>query len=181
MVAREKVCGREGNSMKILQAKEMMKAMRGAFIRVGIAVPGLLLYMWILPIFIDVPRFFYTIVIVTIVLIIYLSGIFPSIKIYCTHWIKYGDGRVIIKRARKELVNGRPAGKWKIGEEEFLLEDMEKLFRYIYEETGIKFQEAYIQAVEDEEKVNFERDGHAGRESSWQTTGVQHDEGKESD
>lgn len=152
------------------------------------------------------------IVIVTIVLIIYLSGIFPSIKIYCTHWIKYGDGRVIIKRARKGLVNGRPAGKWKIGEEEFLLEDlkscgmsllvlgecvefnpimrygiskecffqlkngkrlgrevkyyapedMEELFRYIYEEVGIKFQEADIQAVEGEEEVNFERGGHAG-------------------
>lgn len=177
--------------MKILRAQEMMKAMHNALVRVGIGVPGLLLYMWILPLFMDVPRLFYGFVLVTIVLLVYLSGVCPGIKIYCAHWIKYGDGKVIIKRLRKDLVNGRPVGKWKKEEEEFLLEElescgvslpvlgeyvefhpimrhgvskecffqlkdgrrlgsemkyylpeeMEGLFRYIYEETGIVFQE----------------------------------------
>lgn len=189
----------EKKSMKILHAKGMIEARRETFIKTGMTVLGLLLYMWILPLFISQSTFFYIIVIITIILSIYLSGICPCIKIYCTHWIKYGNGKVIIKRVRKELVNGRPEGKWKKEEEEFLLEDLvscgmslpvlgeyvefnpimrggiskecffqlkngkrlgceieyytsedlEGLFRFIYEETGVKLQENYVPA-EDE-------------------------------
>lgn len=177
--------------MKELQANGIKKEIRAAADRLKIAVPGLLLYMIITPFFMNVPRLLYAICIIVMVYCIYRSGICPCIKIYCTHWIKYGDGKVIIKRARKELVNGRPVGKWKREEEEFLLEDLEscgmslpvlgeyvefnpvmrygiskecffqlkngkklgcevkyyvpedleELFRYIYEGTGIIFQE----------------------------------------
>ena len=183
--------GKRGNGMKILYTGEVMKAIRRAAVRLGIIVPGLLLCMWILPIFMYVPRFLNITFMFTMIYCIYRTGIFPCTKIYCTHWIKYGNGRVIIKRVRKEYVNGRPAGKWKKEEEEFLLEDldscgismsvleeyvefnpimkngiskecffqlkngkrlgcemkfylpeqMEELFRYIYDETGIEFQE----------------------------------------
>lgn len=180
--------------MKVLQAERMRKGIWEAAGRLKIAVPGLLLYMIIAPVLMYVPRLLYIVCIVGMAYCIYRSGICPCIKIYCTHWIKYGDGKVIIKRARKELVNGRPAGKWKGEEEEFLLEDLEscgmslpvlgeyvefnpimkygiseecffqlkngkrlgcevkyyaaedldELFRYIYEETGIIFQEKEI-------------------------------------
>lgn len=191
MVAGGKAYRRKrGEDMKVIQAKEMMKAMHNALIRVGLVVPGLLLYMWILPVFMEVPRIFYAIVLLAIVVVVYRSGVCPGIRIYCTHWMKYGDGKVVIKRLRKELINGRPTGRWKSGEEEFLLKDLEscgvslpvlgeyveyhpimsygvskecffqlkngkmqgnemryylpeemdELFRYIYEETGIVFQ-----------------------------------------
>ena len=140
---------------------------------------------------------------------IYRTGICPCIKIYCTHWIKYGNGKVIIKRARKDYVNGRPAGKWEIGEEEFLLEDLDscgmslpvleryvefnpimkngnseecffqlkngkrlgcemkfylqedldELFRYIYEEAGIEFQETSGQALGSEKETEYLKAG----------------------
>lgn len=180
--------------MKVLQAERIRKEIWEAAGRLKIAVPGLLLYMIIAPVLMYVPRLLYIVCIVGMAYCIYRSGICPCIKIYFTHWIKYGDGKVIIKRARKELVNGRPAGKWKREEEEFLLEDLEscgmslpvlgeyvefnpvmrygiskecffqlnngkklgceveyyaaedldELFRYIYEETGIIFQEKEI-------------------------------------
>ena len=112
-----------------------------------------------------------------------------GIKIYRTHWIKYGDGKVTIRRVSKKRVNGRPVGKWENREDTFLLEEIEsfglswlvlghlleyhdgrkieteyffklksgkmigfeigyytrnqdkEFRRYIYENTGIKFQE----------------------------------------
>lgn len=174
--------------MKVLHAKGMMRTMQGVFIQLGITIFCLLFYM----------RIFQIITIVGIILLIYLSGICPCIKIYCTHWIKYGNGRVVIKGARKDYVNGKPAGRWKNVSEEFMLEnldscgmslpvlgeyiefnpfkwkktgkecvfqlkngkklgfeikyyvpeDMDELFRYIYKETGIKFQDSYVLAEE---------------------------------
>lgn len=53
------------------------------------------------------------------------EGIYKGIKIYCTHWIKYGEGKVIIKRVSKDYVNGKPIGRWKNREDDFLLEDIE--------------------------------------------------------
>ncbi len=52
-------------------------------------------------------------------------GVYKGIKIYRTHWIKYGDGKVIIKRISKDRVNGRPTGKWQTREDEFLLEEID--------------------------------------------------------
>ncbi len=52
-------------------------------------------------------------------------GVYKGVKIYRTHWIKYGDGRVIIRRISKDRVNGRPTGKWQTREDEFLLEEID--------------------------------------------------------
>lgn len=54
-----------------------------------------------------------------------LLGAFLGIRTYCTHWIRYGNGKVVIKRVSKERVNGRPVGKWKNREDTFLLEEIE--------------------------------------------------------
>ena len=40
-----------------------------------------------------------------------LLGALASIRIYRTHWIRYGEGKIIIRRVSKERVNGRPVGK----------------------------------------------------------------------
>ena len=53
-------------------------------------------------------------------------GVFGGIRIYRTHWIKYGDGKVTIRRVSKDCINGgRPLGKWKNREDTFLLEEIE--------------------------------------------------------
>lgn len=125
------------------------------------------------------------------VLLLFVGAV-AGMRIYRTHWIKYGDGTIIVRRVSKELVNGRPVGKWQNREDTILLKDLEsygmsmkilgheveyhrsgakgprsiamewffqlkdgkvigfeatyytrwqakELFRYIYEETGIKF------------------------------------------
>lgn len=53
-----------------------------------------------------------------------LLGVFSG-KVHCTHWIKYGNGKVVIRRVSKECVNGRPVGKWESREDTFLLEEIE--------------------------------------------------------
>lgn len=118
-------------------------------------------------------------------------GIHSATRIYRTHWIKYGNGKVIIRRVSKEIVNDKPTGRWQDREDEILLDEIEsyglswtvlghsieydrrgitpsvqecffrlkegrwlgfemghymeqereELFHYIYEETGIKFQD----------------------------------------
>lgn len=50
---------------------------------------------------------------------------FWSIRMFCTHQIRYGNGKVVIKRVSKERVNGRPVGKWKNREDTFLLEEID--------------------------------------------------------
>ncbi len=60
--------------------------------------------------------------IISIVLI--MIGIITGLSIYCTHWIKYGNKSVIIKRVSKKSVNDRPIGKWEKREDEFLLEEL---------------------------------------------------------
>lgn len=67
---------------------------------------------------------------VGILLIIYsilliLIGAFGGIRIYCTHWIKYGNGKVVIRRVSKKCVNGRAVGKWENREDTFLLEEID--------------------------------------------------------
>ena len=52
------------------------------------------------------------------------------INIYRKNWIKYGEGKVIIRRVSKDLdystsMYGRPTGKWKSNEDEILLEEIE--------------------------------------------------------
>ncbi len=54
-----------------------------------------------------------------------LLGAFVGIRIYCTHWIRYGNESVVIKRVSKERINGRPVGKWKNREDTFLIEEIE--------------------------------------------------------
>lgn len=61
-----------------------------------------------------------------------LLGVFAGLRIYLTHWIRYGDGKVTIRRVSKERVNGRPSGKWENREDTFL--------RYLYESMGIALQ-----------------------------------------
>ncbi|MCM1083439.1 MAG: hypothetical protein NC393_04885 [Clostridium sp.] len=54
-----------------------------------------------------------------------LVGLFAGLRIYCTHWIQYGDGKVVIRRVSKDRINGRPIGKWKNREDTFLLEEID--------------------------------------------------------
>lgn len=54
-----------------------------------------------------------------------LFGVFAGLRIYRTHWIRYGDGKVTIRRVSKERVNGRPVGKWENREDTFLLEEID--------------------------------------------------------
>ncbi len=54
-----------------------------------------------------------------------LLGAFAGLRIYLTHWIRYGDGKVTIRRVSKERVNGRPVGKWENREDTFLLEEID--------------------------------------------------------
>lgn len=48
-----------------------------------------------------------------------------DIWVRSTHWVKYGEGKIIIRRVSKLMENGRPVGKWKDREDEFLLEQIE--------------------------------------------------------
>lgn len=54
-----------------------------------------------------------------------LLGVFAGLRIYLTHWIRYGDGKVTIRRVSKERVDGRPSGKWENREDTFLLEEID--------------------------------------------------------
>ena len=40
--------------------------------------------------------------------------IVPMYKSYRRHCISYGNGKIIIKRERKRVENGRPVGKWEV-------------------------------------------------------------------
>ncbi len=55
----------------------------------------------------------------------FLFFAYVGLKMYNTHWIKYGEGKIVIRRVSKERVNGRPVGKWKNREDAFLLEEIE--------------------------------------------------------
>ena len=46
----------------------------------------------------------------------------PRYRVNC---IWYGNGKIIIKRELKNIVNGRLVGKWEVKEDEFLLEEIE--------------------------------------------------------
>lgn len=46
-------------------------------------------------------------------------------RIYCTYWIRYGDGKIIVRRVSKKCMNGRVSRKWEKNEDEFLLEEIE--------------------------------------------------------
>ena len=54
-----------------------------------------------------------------------LLGVYMAIDVYCSNCIQYGNGRIIIKRRNKKIINGRPVGKWETKEDEFLLEEIE--------------------------------------------------------
>lgn len=54
-----------------------------------------------------------------------LLGVFAGFRIYCTHWIRYGNGEVTIRRVSKVRVDGRPVGKWENREDTFLLEEID--------------------------------------------------------
>jgi hypothetical protein len=58
-------------------------------------------------------------------ILLILVGAFGGLRIYCTHWIKYGNGKVVIRRVSKERVNGRAVGKWENREDTFLLEEID--------------------------------------------------------
>lgn len=42
-----------------------------------------------------------------------------------SHWIKYGNGKVVVRRVSRECVNDRPVGKWKKREDTFSVEEIE--------------------------------------------------------
>ena len=50
--------------------------------------------------------------------------IVPMYKDYRRHCISYGNGKIIIKRERKRVENGRPVGKWEVREDEIALRDI---------------------------------------------------------
>ena len=52
-------------------------------------------------------------------------GVYMVIDDYYSSCIQYGNGRIIIKRRNKKIVNSRPVGKWEVKEDEFLLEEIE--------------------------------------------------------
>ena len=58
-----------------------------------------------------------------------LPVVYDGMKTYRTHWIKYGNGKVVICRFSKECVNGSPKGKWKLREDEFLFEEIDRYGR----------------------------------------------------
>ena len=59
------------------------------------------------------------------ILILFLVAAVGGLRIYCTHWIMYGNDKIVIRRVSKERVNGRAVGKWKNREDTFLLEEIE--------------------------------------------------------
>lgn len=61
---------------------------------------------------------------IIISMILILVGIIAGLSIYCTHWIKYGNKSVVIRRVSKKRVNGRSIGKWENREDKFLLEEL---------------------------------------------------------
>lgn len=70
---------------------------------------------------------------ITIPIVCMLIGASDGIVIYCTHYLKYGYGKVAIKRISKNLADRRKSGKWKIEEDEILLEEIDTY--------GLSFQE----------------------------------------
>ena len=60
-----------------------------------------------------------------VVVILLLAAAVGGLRIYCTHWIMYGNDKIVIRRVSKERVNGRAVGKWKNREDTFLLEEIE--------------------------------------------------------
>ena len=42
-----------------------------------------------------------------------------------SHWIKYGNGKVVVRRVSRECVNDRPVGKWRKREDTFSVEEIE--------------------------------------------------------
>lgn len=54
-----------------------------------------------------------------------LIGAFLGLRIYNTHWILYGNGKVIIRRVSKKREGGGMIGGWEDNEDEFLVEDIE--------------------------------------------------------
>lgn len=59
------------------------------------------------------------------ILILFLGAAFGGLRIYCTHWIMYGNDKIVIRRVCKEWENGRLVGKWKNREDTFMLEEIE--------------------------------------------------------
>ena len=51
--------------------------------------------------------------------------IVPMYKNYRRHCISYGNGKIIIKRERKRVENGRTVGKWEVQEDEIALRDIQ--------------------------------------------------------
>lgn len=53
-----------------------------------------------------------------------LGLVVGMIRTYRGIWIQYGDGKIVVRRYSTEEVNGRPVGKRRYREDEFLLEDI---------------------------------------------------------
>lgn len=62
--------------------------------------------------------------VIIIEIILILFGVYIGGKLYIPHWIRYGNGRVVISRVSKERVDGKAVGRWKRREDEFLLEEI---------------------------------------------------------
>lgn len=59
--------------------------------------------------------------------IIFIPAALWAIMLHATHWIRYGQGKLVIRRVSKMWQSGWPpaVGKWQKREDEFLLEDIE--------------------------------------------------------
>ena len=104
-----------------------MKTLRTkAALIIAIAVPVAPSFMFIL---IGVEAFLQgrideCILMISAEILLILFGVYIGGKIYISHWIRYGNGRVIISRVSKDRVDGKAVGKWKRREDEFLLEEI---------------------------------------------------------
>ena len=92
------------------------------------------------------------------------------INIYRKNWIKYGEGKVIIRRVSKDLdystsMYDRPTGTWKSKEDEILLEEIES-YGYTWALLGMsrtvechnrfrQYQIEYCFLLKDGRKVGF--------------------------
>lgn len=95
-------------------------------------------------------------------------GIHSAVRIYRTHWIKYGNGKVIIKRVSKELFNNKPTGRWQNREDEISLDEIKSYglsrtvlgYNIEYDRRGIvpSVQECFFQ-LKDGRWLGFEM-GH---------------------
>lgn len=77
--------------MKVLHAKVALISNIGIFL-----MPGIVFILLAIACFLEEAAD-YGVPLIVLTIIGILIGTFMGMKIYCTHWIKYGDGKVVIR------------------------------------------------------------------------------------